>query len=811
MKKDLFPHLIAVLLFLIVTVVFYSPIFFENKVLPQHDIMQWKGSAQELKAYREATGEEGLWTNSMFGGMPGYLVNMEFSGELTKDVQQLISFYLPHPTGLILIAFLSCYVMLMVFGVRSWVAIAGALAFGLTSFSIISIGAGHNSKVAAVAYMPLILAGVHAAFSNRRFLGFALTALGLALQLRVNHLQITYYVMLMVLVYGLFVLIRSVKEKTLPHFLKTVGFLLVAVVIAVGANLGRLWTILEYSPYSMRGKSELTVQGEAPKSGLDKDYAFQYSNGIFEPLVLFIPNFFGGSSQQDLGKNSNLEQALKKQGANRQQIKEQVERAPAYWGDQPLTAPYYAGAIVVFLFVLSLLVLDQKYTRWVMVVVVLSILMSWGKNFETFNYLIFDYLPGYNKFRSVTFAIIMAILAMILSGFMGLEKMLGSTWDKTLQKRFLMATAIVGGFALLAALAAGMGAYRGAIDVRLASYPAWFIEALREDRASLLRVDAFRSLFFVAAAAAVIWFHHKQKLSKTLAYGLMIALVLVDMFGVAKRYLNGDSFVRDTASAEFAQTEADERILRDEDLDYRVLNLMNPFNDAKTSYYHKSVGGYHGAKMQRYQDLIEANISPEVSMVIGGLQEGKVNFEKANVLNMLNTKYFKAGERAAAVIPNPAANGNAWFVRDILEVKSPDDELMALVGMNTKEEAVVDVSKFDLAVAGYDSTAQVALKSYAPNRLVYESNSDQAGLAVFSEIYYPKGWTATVDGQEIDILRANYVLRALELPAGRHEVVFTFAPQAYYVGNTMTWIFNVILLLSCVVYVVVSFRGSKEA
>ncbi|MBU2914814.1 YfhO family protein [Reichenbachiella agariperforans] len=809
LKKDILPHLIAVLVFLIVTVVFYAPVFFDNKELPQHDITQWEGSAQELTSFRDQTGEEGLWTNSMFGGMPGYLINVEFSGELTKDIHQVLSLFLPHPTGIILIAFLSCYIMLLVFGVRPWIAIAGALAFGLTSFNVISIGAGHNSKVTAVAYMSLVIAGVYAAFHQKRLMGFVLTALGLALQLRVNHLQITYYLMLMVLVFGLFQLIQSVKEKTLAEFAKTVGLLLVAVLMAVGANFGRLWTIMEYSPYSMRGKSELTVDGVNEKSGLEKDYAFQYSNGIMEPLVLFIPNFFGGTAQEDLGKNSNLEQALKKQGASRQQIQQSVQAAPAYWGDQPLTAPYYAGAIVVFLFVLSLLVLDRKYTRWVAVLVILSIVLSWGDNFETFNYLIFDYLPGYNKFRSVTFVIIIAILTMVLSGFMGLEKVLSEEWDQAMQKKFILSVAIAGGFALLAALLAGMGSYRGAIDERLASYPAWYLEALRADRASLLRVDAFRTLFFVIAAAAVIWLSQKQKLSKGLAYGLIIALVLIDMFGVAKRYLNGDSFARKAGKGEWAMSEADKRILQDSDPDYRVLNLMNPFNDAKTSYYHKSIGGYHGAKMRRYQDLVETSLSPELSQVIQDLQAGKFNFEQAQVLNMLNTKYFKAGEEARAVIPNPAANGNAWFVKEVVEVNNADDELMTMMSLDTKTEAVVDMAKFELGTIAYDSAAQVTLTAYAPNRLVYQSSSRADGLAVFSEIYYPVGWSATIDGEEVSILRANYVLRALEVPAGTHEIIFEFKPESYYTGNTITWIFNVLLVLGCLAFVGVSFREEK--
>ncbi|MGL1886573.1 MAG: YfhO family protein, partial [Reichenbachiella sp.] len=791
---DFLPHLIAIFVFAAVTALFYSPAILGKKELPQHDIMQWKGGAHEVLEYKNKTGETALWTNSMFSGMPSYLVHSEFESELTVYIHKALSLFFPHPFNSMFLAFLSCYIMLLVFGVRPYLAITGAFAFGLTSFSIISLGAGHNAKVIAVSLMPLILAGVHAAFTKRRLLGFALTALGMALQLRVNHLQITYYLMLMILIYGIVWLVDAIKEKTLADFGKTVAILIVAVVIGVGANIGRLWTISEYSAFSIRGKSELTSTGEA-STGLDKDYAFQYSNGIFEPLVMFIPNFFGGTSQQDLGKNSNLEKAMLAQGMSRQQVKQQVQAAPAYWGDQPMTAPYYAGAITVFLFVLGMLVLDKKYRYWLIGVVGFSIMLSWGKNFEIFNYLMFDYLPGYNKFRSVTFAIIMAILAMVIGGFIGLEKLLSSDWNKDLQKKLFIAVGATAGFALLAAVFAGMGSYQGAIDVRLSSYPAWFLEALRADRASLLRVDAFRTLILIVGFVSVIWFKIKGKLSQVLAFSLMAVLVLIDMVGVDKRYLDSDSFKRKSKQTEFSLSEADKVIKNDTDPNYRVLNLINPFNDAVTSYNHKSIGGYHGAKMNRYQDLIERHISPEMQALIADLQSGKFTGNKGQVINMLNAKYFLAGDKANAVIPNQSANGNAWFVGEVVPVSNPDEEIGQLGTIDTKSQAIVNTVEFSDVATIADNTATISLTSYLPNELKYTSSSSNDALAVFSEIYYPKGWKATVDGNKVDILRANYVLRALEIPAGSHEIVFSFEPKSYAIGSMMTWGFNVLLIL----------------
>ena len=789
-KADVLPHLIAVVIFYLVTLVFFSPVIFENKVLPQHDIKMAAGGSAEVKAFYDETGEVMLWTNSMFGGMPSYLLGVKYTGELIVHVHKALGLFLPQPVRLLFIAFVCCYIMLISMGVRPWLAIAGGLAFGFTDFSIIGLMAGHNAKIGAVAYMPLVFAGIHLAFNKRLLWGFVLTALGLALELRANHLQITYYLLIIVIFYGLYQLVTAAQNKTLPEFGKTLGVLVVAALIAVGCNLGRIWTVMEYSQFTMRGKTELS-NTENKTSGLEKDYAFQYSNGITEPLFLFIPNFFGGSMSEDLGKGSELEKAFRRNGAGAQDAKQQVKKAPAYWGPQPSSAPYYAGAITVFLFVLSLLILDRKYNAWVIGAFVLGIMLSWGSSFEAFNYFMFDYVPGLNKFRSVTFTIIIPVFCMVLAGFLSLEKLLASEWNKELQRKFFIALGVAGGFALLCVLFAGMGSYRGAIDERL---PDWYAEALRKDRAFLLRSDALRSLFFVLAFAAVIWFLAKKKLSGQVAGILMSLLVLIDMFGVAKRFINSDTFKR-KRTEQVVESAADKTILKDKDPNYRVLNLVNPFNDGETSFFHKSIGGYHGAKMQRYQDLIERSISAEQASVIQTLQSGSTNFSNASTLNMLNTKYIKFGNDANSVVPNTAANGNAWFVQEVMEASSPDEEIEAVNSIDSKTEAVVDVSKFALDDFQYDSISNILLTEYKPNKLIYSSKSSKDGLAVFSEIYYPKGWRATVDGQDVDILRANYVLRALNIPAGEHEIVFEFQPTSYEIGNTVSLIFNILLIL----------------
>jgi len=795
-SQEIAPHLIAVVIFLLLVLALFHPVFLENKSLTQYDILQGEGAAKELMDFREATGEEGLWTNSMFSGMPAYLINVHWSNSIVIGIQAFFTLGLPHPVRLIFLAFISYYILLLSFKVRPFLSMAGAICFGFSSFLIVGMVAGHNSRIGAIALLPLVMTGIHLTFSGKRLMGMAVTALALSMQLRINHLQIVYYLLLIVVIYGLIQLIQGVKAKRLKDFTKNIALLTLAVILSIGTFSGALWSILEYSRYSMRGVSELqrTVEkGENP-SGLEKDYAFQYSNGQLEALTLLIPNFFGGSSQQKLNKNSHLAKALQRQGLPPRQVAEQLKAVPTYWGDQPLTTPYYVGAIMVFLFVLGIRTVEKKYVIWLSIGVGLGILLAMGKNLEWFNYFMFDYFPGYNKFRSVTFALIISIFCMILLGMMGLEKIIGLGLNKKTQKDLFIAFSITGGFCLLAAIFANIGDYHAPIDERI-NVPDWYLEAIREDRAALLRSDALRSFFLIAITFGAIYFMLKQKLSPKWALPIITILIIVDSWSVSSRYIGEQNFSRTPSSNYFEETESDRIINQDPTLHFRVLNLNNPFNEARTSYYHSSVGGYHGAKMRRYQDLIENGISQEFNRAIEKLQGGSRDFSDLAILNMLNTKYFKFGDGPNNVVQNTNALGNTWLVSKAIMVNSPDEELDQVSQINPKNQAVVDGSKFELSTTDFDASGTIQLTSYQPNYLKYEVNTVNEALAVFSEVYYPVGWIAKMDGQEVAYIRCNYILRGLQIPPGNHIVEFVFRPNSYFIGNKIMMISSVLLLL----------------
>lgn len=794
-KEHILPHIIAVLVFLIVVILYFSPVIFENKVLNQPDIIQWQGGAQELIDHRESTGEEGLWTNSMFGGMPGYLVNVKWDNYPIEILQQIMALGLPHPIWYVFLAFVSYYILLLTFGVRPYLAIGGAIAFGFSSFNIIGLSAGHSARIGAIAFMPLVLAGIHLTYSRWKLMGFALTATALALHLRINHLQITYYLLLIVIIYSIYRLIIAVKQKELFSLVKTNLLLFGAAIIALGTFMGQFWSVYQYSKYSTRGASELTSSDASSNDGLAKDYAFSYSNGILEPMTLFIPYFYGGSSAEELGSNSNLAEALRNNGLPPVQVAQQLKQVPTYWGNQPLSAPYYTGAIIVFLFILGILKIDIRHSWWLLLATALAIMLSWGDNFETFNYLMFDYFPGYNKFRSVTFALVMAIFSMPLLGFMALEVLIKEGLTPQNKKHLLLATAIAGGIALIAIIFAFGSSFRGAIDERLGNLPPWFLDALRDDRRSLLQKDAFRSLFLVLACASIVYFYLHKKLSEALAFGLLIVLNIGDHYLVNKRYVNEKNFERNPSRDFFAENEADRFIKEDKDLHYRVYNLQNPFNEARTSYHHSSIGGYHGAKLRRYQELIEHCISPETNTMIAGLQSGNPDFNDYDVLNMLNAKYLTYGEAKNTVLKNEAALGNAWLVQEVNSVNSPDEELQQVCNIDSEQTAVVDASKFKVSNKKYGASGSIILEEYKPNYLKYNYESTDESFVVFSEIYYPEGWKVTVDGKESSHIRANYILRAMEVPAGKHVIEFRFEPQVYTLGNSISFISSVLLIL----------------
>jgi hypothetical protein len=795
-SDHILPHLTAVVVFLLVTVLFFNPVFFDNKAISQGDIEQWSGSSKELRDYRDQTGKEGLWASTMFSGMPAYLVNLSWSDGVVVGMKKVLSIFLPHPISNIFLAFVCYYILLLSFRIRPWFAIAGALAFGLSSYMIIGLSAGHNARIGAIAFMPLVFAGIHLAFSGNRVLGFGVTAAGLALHLRENHMQITYYLVLIVLVYGLIHLIQAFREKQLAGFFKTILLLIPAVVIATGTFFGQFWAISEYTRYSIRGASEIaTKQNAEDAAGLSKSYAFNNSYGILEPITLLIPNFYGGSSSNYLVQNQTSEtyKALANSG-DQETANQLASYTAAYWGpQQPFGAvPYYAGAIITFLFVVGIAFADKKYVWWLVPLSALSLMLSMGDSFSTFNYFMFDYFPGYNKFRSVTFALVIILFAMPLLGMLGLEKLMSLGWNKATQKKLIWPVSITLGLCLILIAVGGFGSF---LKPEEAQWPVWFRNALQKDRIALLRSDAWRSLWLILLFSGSIFALLKNYLKPVIVYPVLMVLIWFDLGFVDSRYFTKDNYKRKRENSFAVATAADEEILKDKSY-YRVYNLQSPFTEARTSYFHRSVGGYHGAKLRRYQDLYDSCISKDTRQLFEDFQKGNPHFSEYNTLNMLNAKYIVYGPDKENVIFNPAANGPAWFVKEVVKVSSAIEELKKTDEINTREVAVLNSQ--GTMVNGpltQDSLSSIQLIERTPPYLKYESESSANGLAVFSEIYYPKGWHAFIDGKEAPILRANYVLRALEVPAGKHVIEFKFEPKPYVIGNKITMASGWLLLL----------------
>ena len=788
-------HAGAVLLFFLVTVFYFRPIFFDHKVLNQHDITEYLGTSKELRDYRAETGEEALWASRVFSGMPAYLISVDWSDGAVSWFKRAGGLFLPHPVSNIFWALVSFYFMLIVFGVRPWLAITGAIAFGFSSFMIIGLGAGHNGRIGAIAFMPAVLAGVHLLFERKTFLGFSFTAMALALHLRENHLQMTYYLVLMVLAYGIVRLVEAVKSKAVPEFIRSAGLGLAAALFAAATFFGQFWSVTEYGKYSIRGKSELNTQQPGKISGgLNREYAFEYSNGIIEPLTLLIPNILGGSTMESLISNESGKTYQALVNSSDSQLANQL--APytiAYWGSQSNTAPYYAGAAMVFLFVVGLFYSDRRWVWWLLPVSFLSIVLSWGSNFAAFNNFIFDYLPGYNKFRSVTFTLVMILIAMPLIGMMGLESLLKTGINKQNRKGLFTAFGVTGGLCLVLILIGGIGGFSRPEEAQL---PAWLLNAMKEDRQGLLRSDAIRSLIFISILFFALWSELFRRLSVLSFCGLLLVVVMVDIFSFNTRYFGEDKYRRKAEDA-VQMTVADKLILQDTSY-YRVYNLVGPMNEARTSYFHHSIGGYHGAKIRRYQDLYDSVIAPQTQQFIEGARTGDLNFGQMTAVNMLNVRYIVYGPESENVIPNQRAYGPAWFVNKIVLANNATEELKMIAENDLESTAVVDRNKFTEvanAVVGLDSLSSIKLVSRGPRQMIYRTLNSQSGMAVFSEIYYPEGWRAMIDGKEASMVRVNYILRGLMVPAGEHTIEFKFEPAPYVVGDKITATANWLVLL----------------
>ena len=807
--KVILPYLVAVLVFLVVTLAYFSPLL-EGKRIRQSDTMQYMGASKELNDYREKTGEEALWTNSMFGGMPAYLISVKTKGNIIKHLNIPLGFRLGVPARYILMCLIGFYILLLAFKVDPWLSIVGALAFSFSTYFFIIGAVGHNSKLHAVAFMAPVIAGIILSFRGKILLGALVTGIFFSLQLSAGHPQISYYTLIIILIYGIVQFIYLIRDKRIIEFFKIVGILAIAGILAVGTNVTRLWFTYDYSKESIRGKSELTSNQEDKTAGLDKTYILNdYSYGIAETFNLLIPNFMGGASR-GLTVDSELFKVMRQNNVpNAKQI---VEQNPlAYWGGQRSTAgPVYIGSIVVFLFVLGLFLVKGPVKWWLLSVSILAILLAWGKNFLFLSNIFIDYFPVYNKFRTVSMILVIAEFAMPLLGILAVQKIIEEGLTK---KEFLgaikKALIIVGGITLFFSLLPGaLFDFSGGFDEQLsaAGWPDFFMDALREDRKHLLQADAFRSFIFIVLAGILIIVLYYKKIGKNIFYVGLAALFLLDLWTINRRYLNNDNFVtREQQQNPFVANKADEQILEDPDPDFRVLDLTTDvFNSTKPSFFHKSIGGYHGAKMKRYNELISYQIAPEIQQIQNTFQQENLTMEILNnmmsdldVLNMLNTKYIIYNGSVPPLF-NDYALGNAWFVDTFRIVENADEELAALTDINPEALAIID-KRFENQLSGftpvYDSSASISLLEYQPNYLSYVSESSSEQLAVFSEIYYPRDWKVYIDSRLVTHFRANYVLRAMVIPEGEHIIEFRFEPKTFYTSENISLACSAILLL----------------
>ncbi|HEY3371533.1 MAG TPA: YfhO family protein [Prolixibacteraceae bacterium] len=812
------PYLIAIALFLVISVAYFSPVL-EGKKLQSSDGTNFKGMAKEIVDYREATGKEALWSNNMFSGMPAYLTSTLYPGEWFAKVQRAIT-GISQPVMILTLSFLFFFVLCILLDIGVWPAFAASLAYGMMTFTFVVMVTGHLTKAHALTYTSLIVAGILVAYKKNKIGGSLIAALGLSWMLSANHLQMTYYVAILVLILGITYLVFAIREKTLPDFAKTTLFLLVAMLFAVGTNFSRLYTTYEYGKYSMRGQSELSLNGENKTSGLDQNYILDYSYDLGEAMTAFIPRFKGGGMSEPLTTDSETYKFLAdSQGAG--PAKKMVEGGmPMYWGSQPISgAPFYFGAVLCFLFVLGLFIVKGKDKWWLLAVFVFSLLLSLGKNFSLLTNIMLDVFPGYNKFRDVKNIIVIEQFAMALLGALAIKevyqrKISNAEFMKGLKYSF----GITGGLALIFAILPGLaGSFSGSTDAQYMQmgYPQQFINALMSDRESALRMDAFRTFLFVALAAAGLWAYWNNKIKAQYVLVLWVALIVVDMWPVNKRYFNNGNFnSQREVAVPFQKMPVDNEILKDKDLYYRVLNLQNPFADARTSYFHKSVGGYHGAKMQRYNELIKYGITPEMQSLIAGFKHpASIDSVMSTlpVIDMLNTKYIIYDPKQPP-LTNSHALGNAWLVKEVKLVDNADQEVTSLKNFDPKTTAIVN-KRFENELGGFkagsgDGTIQ--LTEYKPNYLKYEATVNSGSqLAVFSEIYYPKGWVSLIDGKKTDHVEADYVLRAMVIPAGKHQIEFRFEPKSYYLGNKISMASSILLLLAIAGYGIYIFKSKK--
>ena len=825
--KKWLPDMLAVLLFAVLAFAYFFPADIEGRILYRHDASAGRGAGQESVEYLQKTGERSRWTNALFGGMPTY--QMAPSYKSTDKLGTMIKIYhlfLPENVWYVFAYLLGFYILLRAFDFRQHLAALGSIIWAFSTYFLIIIAAGHIWKVWALAYLPPLIAGLVLAYRGKYLWGFLLTAIFTAFEINANHVQMTYYYLFIILAMVIAWLVDAIRNKQYVHFAKATGVSIAGAAIGVCINLSTIYHTWQYGQESMRGKSELVKKNSANQtnSGLERDYITQWSYGIDETWTLLVPNTKGGASVP----MSESKIAMEKADPNYESIYQQIGQ---YWGEQPGTSgPVYVGAFVMMLFILGLFIVKGPMKWALLAATILSILLSWGRNFMGFTDFFLDYVPMYSKFRTVASILVIAEFTIPLLAMMALKKFLDEPELMKPRMKFVgISFLLTGGIALLFSMMPSLffDSFISSSEMRaLSSLPQEHIAPLTsnliEMRKAVFTSDALRSFYIILVGTGILLAMTFGKLKKEYGVGLILVLCLVDLWTVNKRYLNDDMFVpQSEREAPQQMSQTDELILRDTTLDYRVLNLAsNTFNENETSYYHKSIGGYHAAKLRRYQEMIEQYISPEMQATMNAVAEagGDMTQVKGDsiypVLNMLNTRYFIFPIQGGQTVPlqNPYTFGNAWFVDKVSYAKNANEEILAVGRINLRHEAVAD-EKFKAQLGdgvAQDTLSMVTIKSYEPNQLTYDVNSGKGGVVVFSEIYYP-GWTATIDGEPAELGRVDYILRALNVKPGKHEVVLSFFPKSVDTTETIAYLAYAVLLLVLLGSLFMEYRRRQKA
>ncbi len=792
-------HIAILAIFVVICFVYFSPVL-QGKAPAQSDVIQSKAMQKEIMEYKEKDGKGPLWTNQMFGGMPAYQIWVQYAYNGATYGIALITKALPNPVGTVLLLLIGAYFLFITLKVNPWLAAAGAFAFAFTTYNFVLIATGHSNKALAIGFFAPIIASIIITLRGKYWLGASLTALFLALEIRANHVQMTYYLAISLLIYIGIEIYQAYKNKTLPAIAKSIGFLAVAVVLSVMINAGLLWTTSEYAKETNRGKSNLT-NAAGKQESMSKEYAYGWSQGVGESFTFLIPDLYGGSHEKKLDDKSEVYKTLQGIGATPEQAMSFTQQMPTYWGEKSYTSGgYYFGAIVCFLYVFGLLIVRSRLKWWVLGTTVLFMLLSFGKNFPLVSDLFFDYFPLYNKFRAVESILAVVGLMVPILAFLSVKEIQDGNYDqKILVKKLTLAAGITGGFSLLVAI------FPSLFFSFKTSTNSDFIQQLKQvfqsdelalqvdkaliaDRIAIAKTDALRAVLFIVIGFGIVWAYITKKMNAQLAFGLLALAVLIDMWQVDRRYLNNQNFKSKSDLANVIQPrDVDPIIMADKDPNFRVYDQsINTFSNASSSNFYKTIGGYHAAKLKRYDELIEKQLSSSVNQ---------------DVLDMLNAKYFITQDQQNGSIKmsrNATALGNAWLVKSVQFVKNADEEMKAVSSFDPKLEAIVDEQfkkEIDTTRLGADPSAFIKMENYHPDHIQYSYSAPRDVIAVFSEIYYDKGWNMYIDDVLKPYFRADYVLRAAQLPAGNHKVEFKFEPKSYYTGEKISLVGTILLLL----------------